>query len=125
MLVFLIKILSWIMAMLIWAVLGLYLWGPFVLVTFLIYLSSTFIAAFSNGPEFLDRAERLLRTATHLYPDGFKKLHWVIIEALPQKHPLQPTVVYDIVEFCLVCFMYVIGATLIWLGLYWLLSALF
>ena len=128
MVVLLIKSFSWAVAMLVWSVLGLYLWIPLVMLSSAIYLTSTFIAAFSGRPDFLERPEEILGTSANLYSDGFRNLHKAIMGTLPEKPVGQYPLQYVFGDVFVSGFLSVLGATLVWFGLYitfnWLIERL-
>lgn len=111
-----IKALTWIIAISIWAIIGLYLWFPALFVATVFYVTAVFAVAFLKDRRLQWQAGTTLENAATLYQDGFPKLHHAIWDEKPEETSLGMGAA-AVVKFLLLSMLFLGGATAFW---YWL-----
>jgi hypothetical protein len=69
----LVKVIAWICAVCVWAILGFYVWVPSLVIVILLYVSGALVAS-TGSDKFLRFSERKLESVAPLYSDGFIRI---------------------------------------------------
>ena len=92
-----VRAIAWPVAMLIWTILGFYVWVPAIICSGILYVVSVFLAAFAHHAESMRSMEKIFRDCIEVYPEGFSRINRVLadrngdlerIATQPEAHPV-------------------------------------
>lgn len=116
------KSFAWIVAIIVWAIVGLYLFFPALFSAMIFYVVAVFAVAFLSDKKLRWQAETTLENAATLYTEGFQKLHHAIWGEKPEESS-SGLGGGAIVKFLIMSLFSLVGATVFWYLLWRLVLA--
>ena len=110
---YVIKFISWIIATLIWAVVGFYIWIPMLIVSSFLYTAGTLVDIL-NYDELLNVAQRFLENTSSFYPAGFVSIYRGVWDKSSSRPSDLGDALSELVAFLFWAVIFLVVSTLIW-----------